>query len=269
MGFKDGLALAALVHAMDPSAIDFESLTSQDGQANVTRALNAAEKRFGIPQDKINAAAVANGSSPKEVTAYVGELFKKYLEEVGKYGKHASSAENAMDRAVAAQITSNDDRDSLLDELEERKQKLLDDLAALQRDLEKEIATRRKMADEIRFLKDQAIADANLRDVLEAKASLLQSLLDGTNQTVDQLTKEQDRMMRDLEAEKKRREEMGAGMNNLEAERGNLLTDSEEKDRRLAELEERRQKLLAELAELQKRIQAEMARRQEQAAEIA
>merc|ERR1712137_1164126 len=153
--FQDGLALAALVHAMDPSAIDFESLTAENAQANVAAALAAAERKFGVPST-LNAAAVASGSASEgDIVKYTGELFKKFLTEAGKFG---TSLENSMDRATQGSVTDADERQKLLDELEERKRKLLAEIDALQNSLADEINLRKKMAEEIDFLKQQASA---------------------------------------------------------------------------------------------------------------
>ena len=267
--FKDGLALAALVHAMDPTSIDFESLSSQDGKKNVEAALSAAEKKFGISSKLLNADAVVSGSAEKEVKAYVGKLLRKFVDEAGRFGKFGNSSENSLDRDIKGQLTGGEDRQAILDDLEDRKKRLLDEIARLQKNIQDEIAMRKKMAEEIDFLREQASADAQDRSILEAKATLLQSMLDGTVHTLEKLTEEQKQMAADLDAQRKRGEELGSGLGDLESERSQLLTDSEEKARRLNELEERRRKLLEELAELQKRVKEEMGRRMEQAAEIA
>merc|ERR1712137_979571 len=267
--FQDGLALAALVHAMDPSAIDFESLTAENAQANVAAALAAAERKFGVPST-LNAAAVASGSASEgDIVKYTGELFKKFLTEAGKFGKFGTSLENSMDRATQGSVTDADERQKLLDELEERKRKLLAEIDALQNSLADEINLRKKMADEIDFLRQQASAAEDLRTVLENKISLLESLIEGSNSTVNELSEQQHKLSSELDAQKKRGEELGSNVSDLETERNQLLTDAEEKARRLRELEERRKRLLDELAELQRRVQEEMNRRKEQAAEIA
>merc|ERR1712137_1504146 len=241
--FQDGLALAALVHAMDPSAIDFESLTAENAQANVAAALAAAERKFGVPST-LNAAAVASGSASEgDIVKYTGELFKKFLTEAGKFGKFGTSLENSMDRATQGSVTDADERQKLLDELEERKRKLLAEIDALQNSLADEINLRKKMAEEIDFLKQQASAADELRTVLENKINLLESLIEGSNNTVNELSEQQHRLASELDAQKKAR--------------------------RLRDLEERRKRLLDELAELQRRVQEEMNRRKEQAAEIA
>merc|ERR1712137_1175542 len=267
--FQDGLALAALVHAMDPSAIDFESLTAENAQANVAAALAAAERKFGVPST-LNAAAVASGSASEgDIVKYTGELFKKFLTEAGKFGKFGTSLENYMDRATQGSVTDADERQKLLDELEERKRKLLAEIDALQNSLADEINLRKKMAEEIDFLKQQASAADELRTVLENKINLLESLIEGSNNTVNELSEQQHRLASELDAQKKRGEELGSNVSDLETERNQLLTDAEEKARRLRDLEERRKRLLDELAELQRRVQEEMNRRKEQAAEIA
>ena len=267
--FKDGLALAALVHAIDPSAIDYDSLTSANAQDNVNAALAAAERKFGIPKS-LDAAAVANGSaSESDVVAYTGELFKRYVKEAGKFGKFGTSAENSLDRATQGHVTDDSERQRLLDELERRKNQLLAEIDALEKGLQNEIALRKKMADEIDFLKKQAASADELRSVLESKIDLLQSLIDGSNNTVNELSEQQHKLSSELDQHKKRGEELGAKNADLEQERNSLLTDAEEKARRLRELEERRKRLLDELAELQRRVQEEMNRRKEQAAEIA
>merc|ERR1712137_1228814 len=241
--FQDGLALAALVHAMDPSAIDFESLTAENAQANVAAALAAAERKFGVPST-LNAAAVASGSASEgDIVKYTGELFKKFLTEAGKFGKFGTSLENSMDRATQGSVTDADERQKLLDELEERKRKLLAEIDALQNSLADEINLRKKMAEEIDFLKQQASAADELRTVLENKINLLESLIEGSNNTVNELSEQQHRLASELDAQKKAR--------------------------RLRDLEERRKRLLDELAELQRRVQEEMNRRKKQAAEIA
>merc|ERR1711941_205893 len=111
------------------------------------------------------------------------------------------------------------------------------EIDALQKGLQKEIELRKKMAEEIGFLKEQASAAADLRTVLESKIDLLQSLVDGSNNTVNELSEQQHRLTSELEAQKKRGEELGSGLSDLETERNSLLTDSEEKARRLRDLE--------------------------------
>lgn len=45
----DGMAFCALVHAMDPSIIDYDSLSPDNAKENLALAFDLAEKHFGIP----------------------------------------------------------------------------------------------------------------------------------------------------------------------------------------------------------------------------
>jgi len=46
----DGMAFCALVHAIDPSLIDYDSLSPDNAKENLTKAFELAEKHFDIPQ---------------------------------------------------------------------------------------------------------------------------------------------------------------------------------------------------------------------------
>jgi len=46
----DGMAFCALVHAMDPSALDYDSLDPANAKENLTLAFKLAEKQLDIPQ---------------------------------------------------------------------------------------------------------------------------------------------------------------------------------------------------------------------------
>jgi len=46
--WRDGLAFAALVHAQDPTALDFNTLSAANPQHNLKIAFDAAEK-LGVP----------------------------------------------------------------------------------------------------------------------------------------------------------------------------------------------------------------------------
>merc|ERR1712000_748209 len=109
-------------------------------------------------------------------------------------------------------------------------------------------------AEEIQFLKQQASSDGQLRSVLEQKVKMLESLVDGGNNTIAELSQTQKQLAEELERQRRRGEEMSSGLNNLESERSNFLTDAETKANALRELEERRNQLLNEIADLHRRI---------------
>jgi len=46
----DGMAFCALVHAIDPSLMDYDSLNPENVKENLTRAFELAERHFDIPQ---------------------------------------------------------------------------------------------------------------------------------------------------------------------------------------------------------------------------
>ena len=265
--FNDGLALAALVHAIDPSAIDFHALDSKDAKGNLVAAVQAAEKKFGVPGKSLDTNALAAGKADeKQVSDYVGKLFHKYIKEAGKYSKFG---ENSLDKQAAGTVTDESDRDKLLRELEERKNQLLAELNALQSGIQKEIQQNKKLKDEINFLKEQAAANEELRLLLDQKVNVLESLITDKSSQLNDLSEQQHKLAAELDKSKRVKEALESGANNLETERNLLLSTAEEKDKRLKELEERRKRLLDEIAELQRKVKEALDHRQQQAAEIA
>merc|ERR1711862_377216 len=264
--FKDGLALSALLHAMDPTSIDFKSLNSTNAKENVENALNIAKNKFGLAK-LVSVDDVVNGNASKDdMVACTSQFFQKYLEDSDVFGNAASRDLGVEGSHV---IHSDLERQKLLDDLQNRKDALLAEIAGLQDKIKDEISLRKKMAEEIQFLKQQASSDGQLRSVLEQKVKMLESLVDGGNNTIAELSQTQKQLAEELERQRRRGEEMSSGLNNLESERSNLLTDAETKANALRELEERRDQLLNEIADLHRRIKEEMERRQQQAKEIA
>lgn len=74
--WKDGLALAALIHAHRPDLIPFDSLTSADPRANLKLAFDVAEKEFGIPP-LIDIEDIVDVPKPDErsVMTYISQFY--------------------------------------------------------------------------------------------------------------------------------------------------------------------------------------------------
>ena len=49
-GFRDGMALNALIHNFRPALVDFDSLSPADGKANLGKAFIAAKEYFGLEE---------------------------------------------------------------------------------------------------------------------------------------------------------------------------------------------------------------------------
>jgi len=266
--FSDGMAISALIHAFDPSAIDFESLNPKNAKENLFNALAIAEKKFGIPRVADPQALLNGKAKESDVIGYTANFFRKYIAESGKFNK-IPSAEASLDRSTEQNITDDAERERLLKELEDRKKRLLQEIAALQQGIKDELLKNKLMQEEIEYLKQKSNADNELRSILEQKINILQSLVEDGNSQVAALSEKQHKLSAELDQHKKRVEESDSARNELESVKSQLLTDAEEKARRLRDLEERKKRLLSELAALQQQVQNELDKRNQQIQEIA
>lgn len=266
--FQDGLAISALVHAFDPTAIDFASLNPKNAKENLLNALSIAEKKFGIPKIADPQALLNGTAKEQDVIGYTANFFRKYINESGKFNQLAT-AEASLDRSTEQVITDDAERERLLKELEDRKKRLLQEIAALQQGIKDELLKNKLMQEEIEYLKQKSNADNELRSILEQKVNILQSLVEEGNSQVAALSEKQHKLSAELDQHKKRAEESAAERTDLESVKHQLLTDAEEKARRLRELEERKKRLLSELSALQQQVQNELDKRAQQLSEIA
>merc|ERR1711862_294083 len=147
----------------------------------------------------------------KMIWLHTSQFFQKYLEDSDVFGNAASRDLGVEGSHV---IHSDLERQKLLDDLQNRKDALLAEIAGLQDKIKDEISLRKKMAEEIQFLKQQASSDGQLRSVLEQKVKMLESLVDGGNNTIAELSQTQKQLAEELERQRRRGEEMSSGLNN-------------------------------------------------------
>jgi len=99
----DGLGFCALIHAFDPSLIDYDSLSAENKQANLERAFDLAEKHLDIPRllDPADICAEDEMSRPDD------QCFMTYLSEfpiaflAGKEKADSRAAEEAEVKRLA------------------------------------------------------------------------------------------------------------------------------------------------------------------------
>ncbi|KDO23896.1 hypothetical protein SPRG_10041 [Saprolegnia parasitica CBS 223.65] len=83
--WTNGLAFCALIHKHYPNLLDFESLSPENAEHNVSLAFTLAETKFGIPQ-LLNVADVAGNPKPddKSILTYVSLLFQEFASDMQK-----------------------------------------------------------------------------------------------------------------------------------------------------------------------------------------
>jgi len=266
--FSDGMAISALVHAFDPTALDFASLNPKNAKENLLNALAIAEKKFGIPKIADPQALLNGTAKEQDIIGYTANFFRKYVAESGKFNQLAT-AEASLDRSTEQNITDDGERERLLRELEDRKKRLLQEIASLQQGIKDELLKNKLMQEEIEYLKQKSDADNELRSILEQKVNILQNLVEEGSSQVAALSEKQHKLSAELDQHKKRAEEAASDRSELESFKNQLLTDAEEKARRLRDLEERKKRLMSELSALQQQVQQELDKRNQQLSEIA
>lgn len=268
--FNDGMAFSALIHAMDPEAIDFETLNPDNSEENLTNAFKIAEQKLGIPQLLEVEDLLSGNPDERSVVLYSSLFFHAYVadEEKRKLEAKKSSIANKvtdLEAKLASEAEQNEELRKLNEELEERQRRLqaeLDAKSGAATGLEGEIE---KLKEEIKYLRERAIMDAELRALLENKIGVLQCLLD---ESLSEMSESTSKMSAEMDEFKAREEALANERNRLEEERNKILTDAEEKQRRMKEMEERKAGLLAEIEALKERIQKEIQRRRDKTTEI-
>ena len=85
--FSNGLAFAALIHSMNPSAIDFSSLDSNESSQNLELIFSIMEQVFGIPRTITSTHLLQNNVSRADLISYIRNMYYKiYLAQPNSYG---------------------------------------------------------------------------------------------------------------------------------------------------------------------------------------
>jgi len=166
----DGMAFCALVHAIDPSLLDYDSLSPANAKENLRLAFDLAEKHFDIPQllDPEDICADDVLSKPDEqcfmtyLSAFpVALLSKKSVDrgaEIDRLNKEKEEARRRAEEEAARKIREAEEHARLEAER-----------AAAIREAEAE-ARRREEEERRRKLEEENIKDAEKRGLESAKA---------------------------------------------------------------------------------------------------
>jgi peptidoglycan hydrolase CwlO-like protein len=279
--FNDGMAFAALVHAMNPDAIDFNSLDPKDVEHNLNHAFEMAEKKLGIPR-LLEVEDVMNGSVDERAMILYNSLF------FHAWNADAEKREIRKEKeSVAAQLERIGKENSDLKTENAELRQAVDDKDARIAALEAEVA----------FLRKANHEGNELRKALEEKIRILQGLLDANEAAIraadgagagDRAGAGADGSGADGSgasgSDADGSDAAGSGsrgvggssvgsssgsdldnlLADLENERDGLLSDQEAKDRYLSELEARRIRLNENMESLRKQVEAEIKKRKEQ-----
>jgi len=90
--FQDGLAFCALIHALRPDLIDFNTLKKENQVENLDKAFSIAEKYMGIPR-LLDIADVINNPDQHCIMTYVAQFFH-----------YACEHSNEDERTIALEI---------------------------------------------------------------------------------------------------------------------------------------------------------------------
>lgn len=244
----DGLGFCALIHAFDPSLIDYESLKAENAQANLELAFELAEKHLDIPRllDPADICADDEMSRPDE------QCFMTYLSEFPI--AFLAGKEKADDRAA---IEAEAKRKA--QEEEERKRLEAERLRAEEERLRAEAEKKRLEEEKARLEADKAAAEEEAKrrkEELEAQSAALR-----------QLEEERKRKDEEEEEKKKKREEK-------KKRRQQEADEAEERAKREAEeasrlaREEAEKEAKERQEELEKRQEEDDAKRQEELSKL-
>ena len=89
--WQNGLAFLALIHKHQPQLIDYDSLSKENGAANLEQAFTIAEKQLGIPQLLEVEDMTVDKPDERSVMTYVSEYFHRFAQQEAK----AASARRA------------------------------------------------------------------------------------------------------------------------------------------------------------------------------
>lgn len=271
--FNDGMAFSALIHSMDPEALDFESLNPDQREQNLSNAFQVAEQKLGIPQ-LLEPEDLLNGHpDERSVILYTSLFFHAYIADSEKRkleGQRSSIATKVSD-LEAKLATASDEAEELRrlnKELEEKTRQLqldLEERSTSATDLDDLV---KKLKEEIAFLRNKALKDAEFRMLLEDKINVLEALLGDSMAEKGAMSDAQKALLAEIEEMKKRSEELGSDIDSMSEERSKMLTSSEDRERRLAEMEDRKSRMQTELQALRDRVSKEIERRKAKAAEV-
>jgi cortexillin 1/2 len=262
--FQDGRVFSALVHRFDPSLLDYNKV-GNDAEKNLENAFNIAEKGLGIPK-LLEPGDVLVNPDERSIILYVSLFFHAFV----------ANEDRIKERQALNQITKkNVELDSQLEELESevaeqrRQRQALNDrinqleaIAKAEEALLDEAAQKAKLLqDEINFMRQRALADAEAMALLEEKNRMLQQLLDQENLQKGEIEESRARLLADIEELRRRARENANENEDLEDQRKRLLTNNDKKNSVLADLEARKNALLNDLENLKKQVNAEMERR--------
>jgi len=232
--FNDGLALAALIHKFNSDYIDFFSMDPKEKEANVTKAMEIAEEKLGIPK-LLDVTEVVEGScDERSFTLYLSLMNHAFETQADKM-----KMENEK-RSVTDQLKQ------LRDELdEEHKAKL--ELERLSDELEAKLAEKSDEAARLRSeLDDLKHKYADLNDEKNRLADELADLRQTTSAEIDRLTRHRDKLSSELEELHRK---VAEERERLGGEKGTLLNDLDELKKTLSDEREKNSENTAFLEE--------------------
>jgi len=221
----DGMAFCALVHAMNPSLLDYDSLNPANAKENLTIAFSLAEKHFDIPQlldpSDITAEDVLSRPDEQCFMTYISAFPVAMLQYKLKQNEKGE-AENIRRAEEEARRKAEEEASRKIKEAEEAARRSALDEASRR---EAEASARRKAEDEERERREKEnLKEAEERIKAEARAKAERKLAKDEKrraQEADELKRQAEKDLARRQAEEEERERA------FEEERERLRAENE------------------------------------------
>jgi len=273
--FGDGLALCALIHAFDPSYVDFDSLNPDKKEENLNKAFEIAETKMGIPKLLEAQDLIEGNPDERSVVLYLSLFFHAFVsnEDVKKRNlerekelkerekqmtdlqgvlstniEKIGEAEKLRDDALAANQglkSTLADKDKAVKDLEDRNQ----DLTMQLDELKKNLAGDRSR-------------NENKASILDDKIKILNKVLEDSEEAKRDAEEKARQIQQQIEFQKNANKEVSA-------KQSQILSDLESSKAKIEDEVKRRNRLKAEVEELKKKVGKEVERRREKSRAIA
>jgi len=162
----DGLAFCALIHAMDPSLIDYDSLSASNAKDNLTIAFDLAEKHFDIPRllDPEDIIQTDANSRPDEqcFITYISEFPVAMLQHKLKRNE-VDEKEKEEKRRIEEEARKKAEDEALAIKIAEAERLAREQAEAEARKREEEAAAKRKREEDERAERERIANEELLR----------------------------------------------------------------------------------------------------------
>lgn len=264
--FADGLAFSALIHKFNDELLDYSKLQKVDAENNLENAFSIAEKGLGIPK-LLDAADLLNGNpDERSVILYVSLFFHAFVANEETLNQRAKTDQ------VLKKVTELESQlDMMMEEKEEveRKRRSLqtrvDELIKEGEEKDRLLTEANEkiklLQEELDYMRQRALNDAETIALLEEKNRILSELLDRDSASKGQVEEARARLLAELEELRNRSRELIGENENLDDMRRRLITENDKREGILKDLEMRRNALQNEIDQLRKLVNAEIEKR--------